>query len=421
MSHAAATFTWIISVASIVCMLVRPMKIAEAYWACGGALLLVVTRLIPTQAATGAIKQGWNVYLFLAGMMVLAEIAREEGVFDWMAAAAAMRARNSPGRLFVLIYGVGVVVTALLSNDATAVVLTPAVLAVVRRVRVEDPKPYLFACALVANAASFVFPISNPANLVVYGKHLPALVDWFKIYAAAAGMSIVVTLAALWWISRRALRVAMARVAMSRTAMTAGAGSHARRTLPVLLVATAVMIIASALGVPLGPPTILVGVAALLIATLRESDMLVRVARGVSWSVLPLVAGLFVIVEALERAGLLSAGLAGFNALAAHAGWVARYVAAFAVALVANGMNNLPVALMGGAIVEHAGQATPMAHAILVGVDLGPNLSVTGSLATILWLIAMRREGVEISAWEFLKVGAVVMPLALAASLLVLR
>lgn len=416
MGHGAATFTWIISVASIVCMLVRPLKIAEAYWACGGALLLIVTRLIPTQAATGAIKQGWNVYLFLGGMMVLAEIAREEGVFDWMAAAAAVRARNSPGRLFLLIYCVGVVVTALLSNDATAVVLTPAVLAVVRRVRVEDPKPYLFACALVANAASFVFPISNPANLVVYGKHLPALGEWFKIYAGAAAVSIVVTFLALRWISRRALRVAMAQ-----TAITAKPGSQARRTLPLLLVATAVMIVSSAVGVPLGPPTILVGAAVLLIATLRERDMLVRVGRGVSWSVLPLVAGLFVIVEALERAGLLNAGLAGFNALAQHAGWAGRYVAAFALALISNGMNNLPVALMGGAIVEHAGQATPMAHAILVGVDLGPNLSVTGSLATILWLIAMRREGVEITAWEFLKVGAVVMPLALGASLLALR
>ena len=173
--------------------------------------------------------------------------------------------------------------------------------------------------------------------------------------------------------------------------------------------------------VPLGLPTFIAGALALALVTLRERDMFVRVARGVSWSVLPLVAGLFVIVEALERAGLLRAGLAAYNALAGHAAWAARYVAAFAVALVSNGMNNLPVALMGGAIVDHAGHATPVAHAILVGVDLGPNLSVSGSLATILWLIAMRREGVEITAWEFLKVGAVVMPLALAASLLVLR
>jgi arsenical pump membrane protein len=416
MGHGAATLTWIISIASILCMLVRPLKIAEAYWACGGACLLVVMRLIPSQAATSAIKQGWNVYLFLAGMMVLAEMAREEGVFDWMASSAAARARNSPARLFFLVYCVGVVVTALLSNDATAVVLTPAVLAVVRRVRVEDPKPYLFACALVANAASFVFPISNPANLVVYGKQLPALREWLAIYAGAAGVSIVVTLLALWWISRRSLRVTM-----RKDSAPASLGGSGRLALAGLIVAAVVLIGASAMDLPLGLPTFLAGGAALAIVTLRERDMVMRVARGVSWSVLPLVAGLFVIVAALERAGLLNAGLAGYNALAEHAGCAARFVAAFAVALVSNGMNNLPVALMGGAIVEHAGHATPMAHAILVGVDLGPNLSVTGSLATILWLIAIRRDGVEITAWEFLKVGAVVMPLALAASLIVLR
>jgi arsenical pump membrane protein len=84
-------------------------------------------------------------------------------------------------------------------------------------------------------------------------------------------------------------------------------------------------------------------------------------------------------------------------------------------------MNNLPVGLMAGSAVRNAHLPGMMAHAVMLGVDLGPNLSVTGSLATILWLIALRREGVEISALEFLKVGLVAMPLALLASLLVLR
>jgi arsenical pump membrane protein len=416
MSHAAAVMVWVISVASIVCMLARPLEIAEAYWACGGAFLLVVARLIPSRDAMHAVKLGWNVYLFLAGMMVLAELAREEGVFDWLAAGAAAHARNSPGRLFVLVYFVGVAVTALLSNDATAVVLTPAVLAVVRRARVDDPKPYLLACALVANAASFVFPISNPANLVVYGAKLPALREWLAIYGAAAAASIVATLAGLWWLSRRALRVSM-----RRDSNPAKLSPEGKLALAALVVAALGLIAASAFGVPLGLPTCGAACVAMLIVAWRDRDLPVRVARGVSWSVLPLVAGLFVIVQALERAGLLHAGLAGLQALAVHTGWAARYVAAFAVALVANGMNNLPVALVGGALAEHVGHGTAMAHAVLVGVDLGPNLSVAGSLATILWLIAMRREGVEITAWEFFKVGAVVMPLALVASLVALR
>ena len=106
-------------------------------------------------------------YLFLSGMMLLSELARVNGVFDWLASIAVRRARGSSARLFTLIYGLGTVVTILLSNDATAVVLTPAVLTAVRKAKAE-PLPYLFACALIANAASFVLPISNPANLVVF-------------------------------------------------------------------------------------------------------------------------------------------------------------------------------------------------------------------------------------------------------------
>jgi arsenical pump membrane protein len=97
-----------------------------------------------------------------------------------------------------------------------------------------------------------------------------------------------------------------------------------------------------------------------------------------------------------------------------------KLAAGFAVALLSNGMNNLPVGLASGSALRHAQMSGAIQHALLVGVDLGPNLSVTGSLATILWLIALRREGVEITGWEFLKAGMVAMPIALLASLLAL-
>src|SRR6201999_1622207 len=114
-------------------------------------------------------------------------------------------------------------------------------------------------------------------------------------------------------------------------------------------------------------------------------------------------------------------GLAGLHLLSRGPTWLAESASAFAVALAANGMNNLPVGLMGGAAIRHAHETGIVAHAIPLGVDLGPNLSVTGSLATILWLIALRREGVEITAGTFLKIGMIVMPVPLLLSLLVLR
>lgn len=405
---------WMIALASIVCMLVRPRAIPEVYWACGGAVLLIASRLIPLRQAALAAMDGWDVYLFLTGMMILAELAREQHVFEWVANLAAQHARGSSARLFLLVYVVGIAVTALLSNDATAVVLTPAVLAVVRRVRVH-PKPYLVACAFVANAASFIFPISNPANLVVFDRHVPRLASWLGIFLLPSIASIAVTFLVLRWSSREVLDVRIHHrqeaVHLSRGGTLALAG---------LAFAAIALIASSALGLPLGAPTCIAALVAIALVAFKDHTVVRRVVRGVSWSVLPLVAGLFVIVEAMQNAGLLRAGLAGLSLIAQFPVFAAKVVAAFAVAISSNGMNNLPVGLMSGATIRHANEAGIIAHAVLIGVDLGPNLSVTGSLATILWLIALRRERVEITAWEFLKLGVVAMPLALLASLLVL-
>ena len=413
-AHPSTVLIWIISLVSILCMLLRPRRIPEVYWVCGGGLLLVLTRLVALRQATHAVYEGLDIYLFLTGMMILAELAREEGVFDWAADVAAQHARKSPGRLFILIYLVGTLVTALLSNDATAVVLTPAVLAVVRRAQV-DPKPYLLACAFIANAASFVFPISNPANLVIFEQHMPALGTWLRIFLLPSSASILVTFLCLRRVSRKQLqgemRGGVKQVFLSTEGKLALAG---------LALAAAALLSSSALGFSLGAPTCCAAVFAIAIVAWRDRSAPRKVAKGVSWSVLPLVAGLFVIVEALQNAGLLRLGLMGLQGLADTAPWVAKGSAAVVVALLSNGMNNLPIGLISGAAIQHSQGASVVAHAILIGVDLGPNLSVTGSLATILWLIALRRENVEITAREFFKIGVIAMPLALIASLLVL-
>jgi arsenical pump membrane protein len=124
--------TWLIAFVSTAGVILRPWRVPEAIWAVAGAVALVMLGLMPPNAALRAIGNGTDVYLFLIGMMLLSEAARREGLFDHVAARAAGWASGSAARLFLLIYGVGVVVTAFLSNDATAVVLTPAVYAAAR-------------------------------------------------------------------------------------------------------------------------------------------------------------------------------------------------------------------------------------------------------------------------------------------------
>src|SRR6202167_4056585 len=196
---------WSIVAGTIVGVLFRPKEWPEAVWACLGAFLLVITGLLPVRRAGIAIAKGTDVYLFLTGMMLLAELARRNGVFDCLASHAVAAAGGSCRRLFTLIYIVGVVVTVFLSNDATAVVLTPAVYAAVQKARTKA-LPYLFVCAFIANAASFVLPISNPANLVVYGKQLPPLAPWLSTFFLPSVCSIVATFVALRWTVRKDLQ-----------------------------------------------------------------------------------------------------------------------------------------------------------------------------------------------------------------------
>src|SRR5258708_25885995 len=134
----APLVTWTIAASTVAAMFVRPRRIPEAIWACLGAGLLLSFHLIPFSEALCAITKGYDVYLFLTWMMVLAELARRENVFDWLAGIALRAAAGSPARLFTLVYLVGIAVTTVLSNDATAVVLTRAASRVLRRAN-SDP------------------------------------------------------------------------------------------------------------------------------------------------------------------------------------------------------------------------------------------------------------------------------------------
>jgi arsenical pump membrane protein len=406
--------TWLLCGVVFFLILWRPRRIPEYVWAVAGSVLLVLFRLLPFRAAWSAVRSGTDVYLFLAGMMLLAELARNHGVFDWLAAEAMSHARGSQARLFVLVYGIGIVVTSLLSNDATAVLLTPAVLAVVRRAK-SSPLPYLFVCAFIANAASFLLPISNPANLVVFDGQLPALGEWLRIFLLPSVAAIGMTFLVLWWNSRKDLLPPIHDGASPATLDAKG-----RRAGIGILLAASTLLVTSALGGPIGPATLIAGVLAMFFVAGTDRKVMAAALRSVSWGVIALVAGLFVMVAALREVGVLAVSS---DALQAAAAWppIAGFNAvAFGFGVAANAINNLPMGLIGASAVGAAHSTRALHAALLLGIDLGPNLSVTGSLATILWLIALRRENIQVNSWRFLRVGVLVMPPALFLAVLAL-
>jgi arsenical pump membrane protein len=400
--------TWIITAMAVTGVIVRPFDLTEAIWPVAAVAALLLSGLIPPDLVLTGILKGTDVYLFLTGMMLLAEVARKEGLFDWLAALATTHAKGSPKRLFLLTYIVGTAVTVFLSNDATAVVLTPAVAAAVKAADAAEPLPYLLVCAFIANAASFVLPISNPANLVIYGSAMPPLLQWLPRYLLPSVLSIGATYAVLRWTQRGALAQEIAK-SIPKPALSVGG-----RTAAVGIVATAItLLIASAMDIPLGLPTCIAGAATAGIVILRDPTKALPTLRDVSWGVLPLVAGLFVLVEALANTGAIAAISSALRAAAERSEIWAGWGAGLAVALLSNLANNLPIGLIAGSAVQDAHAPAKVTSAVLIGVDLGPNLSVTGSLATILWLTALRRDGHHVGAMKFLRIGALVMPPAL--------
>jgi arsenical pump membrane protein len=173
------------------------------------------------------------------------------------------------------------------------------------------------------------------------------------------------------------------------------------------------LLVASAIDIPLGLPTCIAGAVTAAIVMLRDPGKAMPTIRDVSWGVLPLVAGLFVLVEALADTGVIATISDALRSATERSEFWTGWVSGVVTALASNLANNLPIGLIGGSAVQDAHASAKVTSAVLIGVDIGPNLSVTGSLATILWLTALRRDGHRVGAVKFLKIGVIVMPPAL--------
>jgi arsenical pump membrane protein len=403
---------YLIALSMVAGILLRPWRLPEWAFAVGGALLLLCTGAVDPTHAWSAALSGWEVYLFLAGVLTLAELARVHGVFAWLSAFILHAANRSRSRLFGIVFAVGVVVTATLSNDTTVILLTPAIVALLARVD-APPLPYLYACAFVANAASYALPVGNPANLVVYGAALPALVPWLTDFGMSALVAIIVTFLSLRFALRRDLRGRFVVVLDDPRLSRAG-----RVALVVVGASACILIVGSAFGVSIGITAFTCAIFSVLGVTFVDRRTLRDVGAQVPWSIVPLVAGLFIMVAALDRAGALTATQHALQSVAALPSPSASLALAGATAIACNVFNNLPIALFAGAALHHAHVAPQLSRAVLVAIDLGPNLSLTGSLATLLWLIVVRREGIRISPWHFFGVGAIVTIPALALAVL---
>ena len=392
-------------------IMIRPYRISEALAAAVGAGLMLLGGFLLPGEAVQLLAGEWNIYGFFLGLMTIAAIAEQAGIFEVTADQTARLAKGSARRLFLGVFLAGALLTAFLSNDATALILTPAVFALVTRLRLPV-LPFMFACTFIADTASFLLPVSNPINILILDRFGGGLGVFLRYLLLPALFCIALNIAVFLFLFRKDLR-----------------GKYKLSDLPVVeppdkvffrftLVALGVIAVAFVLGSSFQVPLSLValgGAAILLFGAWRYKHLeWGRLRREISWPLFIFISGMFLVIRGVENLGLTTWFGNGLIQLSDTSPLKASLLTAAGSALGANLINNVPMALVMISALHSigiSGQAhLGLVYATILGCDLGPNLTTVGSLATMLWLLILRRKGLEVSSIEYFKLGIVVVP-----------
>ncbi|MBV9848687.1 MAG: arsenic transporter [Armatimonadetes bacterium] len=396
------TLTLAIFLLTLALILIRPRGLHEAWATVLGGGLMLLCGLETGAQAWRTVAQGADVLLFLLALLLLSDLLRASGFFEWAAILAARAAGGDGRALFRNVFLLGALITAFLSLDTTAVILTPIVLSFVGRLRLT-PRPFLLACAFVANTGSLLLPVSNLTNLLF----VSAFRIRFETFALHMALPLVVAVAVNYALFRRLfgrdLPDCFDEDALPPPGSVLPDAPYFRGAVAVLLCVLIGYFVGSLTGVP--PYVIaLAGCAALLAWGLWRRQVDWGILREITWPLFPFVIGLFVVVRGVENLGLAGAAARGL-ADAGRAPLAQILATAFGAGVGSNVVNNIPMALLAISVLKHVPASVPAQYGALLGCDLGPNLTVAGSLATMLVISSARRQGEDIGARQFFAVG----------------
>jgi len=403
--------TVVLFAVTLVCVLRRPRGWHEAYWTCGGAALALGLGLVRPAEALATLEAGREALLFLLALLLLSLLLDKSGFFEWAAIVCARASHGEGRRLYRNFFLLGAVVTISLSLDTTAVLLTPLVLVCVQRIGLPG-RPFVILCALVSNVASMLLPVSNLTNLLLVHLTRASFGHFVAVQLLPQAALLAVLAAGLLVRYRQEIPVRFDVATLPEPTSVVPDGPFFRGALGVLAAVLVGYFLASRLAFPVWAVAF-AGVTALLV---------LAVVRGVlkpAWflelpvGIFPFVAGLFVLVRAVENLRLEGPAVVWLerphSTLALLAGTTG------ATAVLSNALNNLPAVLLARSVLDAAAAPPPAVYGTLLGANVGPCLGVYGSLATVLVLDAARRRGVDVRGMELARLGLWLTPLLLLA------
>jgi len=400
----------IIFIPAITLVMIRPRPLNEATAAALGAILMIIAGVISPLQTWEVLKGSANILLFFLGLMLISIVAEKAGFFAWCAVKAVKAARGRGTLLLAIVFGLGTLITAFFSNDATALILTPIVFNLVSRLKL-NAVPYVFACAFIANTASVLLPVSNPVNLLAVEQFNITLGDYLKYLFIPALLTISVNIGLFFLIFHRYISsvseetIQSEPVKVDRFFLSISAG---------LVIIALGYILVSIYGLPLAYPA--VGGAILLLACgfgFRRLKV-TTVTSGISWYLFLFIFALTLLIKGLENAGVTRALADGLSELASHGTLAALGSLTIGTALGSNLVNNWSMMMISVSSLNGLAASSTLdkilVYGTIIGADIGPNLTILGSLSSMLWLVLLRQRGLEIRPLDYLKLGIVVTP-----------
>jgi arsenical pump membrane protein len=385
----------------------RPRGWPEALAAVPAAVILIAVGAISVHQAAAQVVDLSGVVAFLGAVLVLAKLCDDEGLFE-AAGAVIARVRTGSHGLLRRVFVISALITAVLSLDAAVVLLTPVVLAAVRRLR-TPVRPYAYATAHLANGASLLLPVSNLTNLLAFHTANIPFTKFTLVMALPWLATVAVMYVIFRWFFAGDLRV---------VPDPEQRGPAPRPPVFVLVVVALTLTgFAFAQSVGVAPAWVaLAGASVLAVRSLsRGHTSVVEIGRSASPSFLVFVLALGVVVQAVTLNGM---DTAMSKVLPSGSELPALLAIAAVAAMLANVVNNLPATLVLLPLVAPSGPVAVLA--VLVGVNIGPNLTYVGSLSNLLWRRVLRRHDVEAGVGEYTRLGLCTVPAALVVAVLAL-
>ena len=418
-----------IFVATLVMVIWQPRGLGIGWSALAGAGVALLLGIVGLSDVVTVWHIVWDATFTFVALIIISLVLDEAGFFAWAALHVARWGGGNGRRLFPLIVILGAAIAAVFANDGAALLLTPIVLAILLRLDFPPAAALAFviACGFVADTTSLPLVVSNLVNIVTANFFDISFGRYAAVMVPVNPVSLAATLLVLWVWFRRDIPASYRVADLDEPRQAIRDQAVFRAAFPLLGLLLVAYFVTGPMGVPIAFVTsaaalVLLAVAGRWFSGGRGAVVdLAGVLRGAPWQIVLFSVGMYLVVYGLGNAGLTAIAAGVLQWLADQGTFVATIGTGFVVAALASVMNNMPATLVGALAIDQANVAPLtrelMIYANVVGNDLGPKFTPIGSLATLLWLHVLAGKGQKITWGQYMKVGLVLTPPVLLATL----